>query len=266
MKALFPLTIASAIVSRNKDMQLWGGSQMTIRIALITDIHGNAPALQAALSAIDRTPNIDHIYCLGDAVSIGPDVNEVLDLLRARPNLSMVRGNHEGYVLACRRGETLPPEVGAGELEHQRWIANRIKPSHAEWLATVPFQLNVVYEGVRIWMMHYHRNEADHFVPWWPDLDRMEAHYADAPADVICFGHIHKTLVQQGAQRLYVDPGAAGCFDRPAARYAILTLDAGQAQVELCEAPYDNRAFLASYDTLQVPERDFIRRIFHGVQ
>lgn len=237
---------------------------MPIRIALLTDIHGNAPALRAALSAIDAAPEIHHIYCLGDGVSIGPDINEVLDLLRALPNLSMVRGNHEGYVLACRRGET--PNVGAGELEHQRWMAERITPAHTAWLEGLPFQLDAEYEGVRIRFCHYPLTEANRFVPWRPELPSLEAHFATAPADVVCFGHFHEPTVQQGAQRLYVNLGSLGCCKRPVARYAILTLDAGQAQVELCEAPYDNRAFLASYDTLQVPERDFIRRIFHGGQ
>ena len=239
---------------------------MTTHIALITDIHGNAPALRAALAAIDAAPGIHHIYCLGDAVSIGPDVNEVLDMLRARPNLSMVRGNHEGYVLACRRGQTLPPEVGAGEAEHQRWIADRLTPSHAEWLAALPFQIDAEYEGVRIRFLHYPMNEANRFVSWRPELPRLEEHFAGAPVDVVCCGHFHEMEVQQGAGRLYVNPRSLGCCHRPVARYAILTLEAGQARVELGEAPYDNRAFLASYDTLQVPERDFIRCIFHGVQ
>ncbi|MDF2627714.1 MAG: metallophosphoesterase [Symbiobacteriaceae bacterium] len=239
---------------------------MTTRIALVTDIHGNAPALRAALSAIDAAPEIHHIACLGDAVSIGPDVNEVLDLLRARPNLFMVKGNHETYVLACRRGEPLPKEVGAGEAVHQRWMADRITSAHAAWLETLPFQVEAEYEGVRIRFLHYHGEQSGRFAPWWPDLAKMEEHYGGAPADVVCFGHIHKTLVEQGAERLYVDPGSAGCFDRPAARFAILTLDAGHAQVELCEAPYDNQAFLASYDALEVPDREFIRRIFHGNQ
>lgn len=237
---------------------------MTMRIALLTDIHGNAPALRAALAAIDAVPDIHYVYCLGDAVSIGPDINEVLDLLRARANLSMVRGNHEGYVLACRRGDT--PNVAAGELAHQRWMADRITSSHAEWLAALPLQLDAEYEGVRIRFIHYPLDEASHFVPWRPELPILEAHFAGAPADVVCFGHFHETGVQQGASRLYVNPRSLGCCSRPVARYAVLTLDAGQARVELCEAPYDNRAFLASYDTLQVPEREFIRRIFHGGQ
>lgn len=239
---------------------------MTVRIALLSDVHGNAPALRAALAAIDATPDIHQICCLGDAVSIGPDINEVLDLLRARPNLSMVRGNHEGYVLACRRGEPLPPAVGAGELEHQRWVADRLTPAHAAWLDALPFQIDAEYEDVRISFMHYPMDEPHHFVPWRPELPRLEEHFAGAPADVVCFGHFHEMGVLQGESRLYVNPRSLGCCHRPVARFAILTLDAGQARVELCEVGYDRRAFLASYDTLQVPERDFIRRIFHGVE
>lgn len=60
-----------------------------IKIAIITDVHGNAPALKAALSEIDNRRDIEHIYCLGDMVAIGPDTNEVLHMLFSRADVSM---------------------------------------------------------------------------------------------------------------------------------------------------------------------------------
>lgn len=50
------------------------------------------------------------------------------------------------------------------------------------------------------------------------------------------------------------------------ARYAILDLSKHQVDVELQAVPYDNRAFLASYERLGVPERDFLLAVFHGNQ
>ncbi|HWH69223.1 MAG TPA: metallophosphoesterase family protein [Candidatus Sulfotelmatobacter sp.] len=238
---------------------------MTTRIALITDVHGNAPALRAILAELDAIPDLAHIYCLGDSVSIGPDENTVLDLLFARTNLTMVRGNHEGYVLSAIKGEPLPAEVGVGEQVHQRWMAARLSPAHADRLATLPAATEAEIEGVRLLFLHYHMANG-HFTPWKPDLSRLEEHYAGSAADVVCYGHIHETSVLQGIRRLYVDPGSAGCCHRPVARYAMLTIAAGRVDVELREAHYDNREFLASYESLGVPEREFILRIFHGNQ
>lgn len=67
--------------------------------AIITDIHGNSPALEAVLQDINRR-KLDQIVCLGDIVGIGPDSNEVFDLLLMQNNISFVMGNHEQAVLA----------------------------------------------------------------------------------------------------------------------------------------------------------------------
>ena len=79
-----------------------------MKVAIITDVHGNASALKAVLRVIDERDEIDHIYCLGDMVGIGPDTNEVLDLLFSRNDLSMITGNHDEAVLAIIKGEPHP--------------------------------------------------------------------------------------------------------------------------------------------------------------
>lgn len=77
---------------------------MAEKVAILTDIHGNAPALRAVLADLDTQPEIAHTYCLGDMVNIGPDSNEVLELLCARRDLTMLVGNHDQYVLALATG------------------------------------------------------------------------------------------------------------------------------------------------------------------
>lgn len=57
---------------------------MSTKVAIITDIHGNNPALQAVLKDIDSQSDVEHIYCLGDMVAIGPDTNAVLAALFER--------------------------------------------------------------------------------------------------------------------------------------------------------------------------------------
>ena len=53
-----------------------------MKFALITDIHGNASALEAVLAILHRDQEIETIYCLGDLVGIGAQTNEVIDLIR----------------------------------------------------------------------------------------------------------------------------------------------------------------------------------------
>lgn len=236
------------------------------KIAILTDVHGNAPALRAVLSDIDRAGDIRHIYCLGDMVSIGPDTNQVLRTLFARPNLSMITGNHEDYVLALVEGK--PLSLQGEELEHQQWIASRIDRGLARELARLPRTLRPRYEGKTLLMTHYHQDAAGQFekVDRTPSLEKLEERYRDDPADVVCFGHHHPVHLFHSERRIYVNPGSLGCYAQPLARYCILHITPDDVQVALKEVPYDNQDFLASYERMAVPAREFILKVFHGNQ
>ncbi len=73
-----------------------------------SDIHGNGPALKAVLKEIDERRDVDHIYCLGDMLGMGPDSNEVLEMLFSRSDVSMLTGNHDEAILALAEGEEYP--------------------------------------------------------------------------------------------------------------------------------------------------------------
>jgi predicted phosphodiesterase len=67
-----------------------------MRIAVFTDVHGNLPALEAALAAIERA-RCDAIYHTGDAIGIGPYPAECLDRLLHAPRVYCVMGNHDAW-------------------------------------------------------------------------------------------------------------------------------------------------------------------------
>lgn len=67
-------------------------------IAFISDLHANRPALQAVLDDIDSLGTVERIYCLGDVIGYGPDVEWCLDAVSQRCKLFLM-GNHEHAVL-----------------------------------------------------------------------------------------------------------------------------------------------------------------------
>lgn len=233
---------------------------MAGKFAILTDIHGNGPALRAVLAELDARSDIAHTYCLGDQVSIGPDLNEVLGLLAERAATTLLRGNHEGYLLDLIHGRD--PGLKGEELDHQRWMAARLDRQFIPLLEALPWSAEA--EGIRF--VHYHLDSAGGYAPVdrAPIGGRLDAHYADAPYRAVCFGHHHPVHQFRTARRLYLNPGALGCCDLPVARYALL--DPATLAVQLREVPYDIRAFLASYERLSVPARSFILRAFHGGQ
>lgn len=64
-----------------------------MRIAIISDIHGNLEAFKEVLADIDRS-RVDGLVCLGDNIGYGPDPEQVIDLVRER-DIPSVMGNHE---------------------------------------------------------------------------------------------------------------------------------------------------------------------------
>ena len=106
-----------------------------MKLAVFTDIHGNLPALRAALSELERE-GFDLLVHLGDAIGIGPFPAECLDLLLNLRNARLVIGNHDEYFVHGLP-QPQPNWMSDGEVEHQRWthrqIDSALKPVVAGW-------------------------------------------------------------------------------------------------------------------------------------
>jgi predicted phosphodiesterase len=101
-----------------------------MRIAVLSDIHGNLPALEAVLEALKP---YDAIWQLGDIVGYGPQPDEVVARL-AEENATGVRGNHDAAALGELDTDTFNDDARAAV----EWTADRIEPSTREWLAQLP--------------------------------------------------------------------------------------------------------------------------------
>ena len=116
-----------------------------MKYALISDIHGNLPALEAALAAIDATPEIGATFHLGDLVGYGPWPNEVVELLDRR-GIVGVGGNYDSTVATdykhcgCKYVDG-PHE----ELSHRSfaWTKEHTSPETKKILAELPFRIDV---------------------------------------------------------------------------------------------------------------------------
>jgi len=238
---------------------------LKLKVAIMTDVHGNAPALRAVLNDIDSQPGIEHTYCLGDMIAIGPDTNQVLDILFSRQDISMILGNHEDAVLAVLAGRE--PGSPGTERVHHFWVAKCIEPRFASALRQLPRKLVREHGDQRLLLLHYHENDGRlQAVDREPSVERLEAMYCNSGAQAVCFGHHHPRHFFRSPARVYVNPGSLGCYHLPLARYAVLHCGSGRVTVEMKEIPYENRDFLASYERLHVPAADFIIRTFHGNQ
>ncbi len=233
-----------------------------MKVAVLTDAHANLPALEATLSAI-QDAQCGAIYHTGDVIGIGPFPAECLDRLLATPHIHLLMGNHDAW-FAFGLPRPRPTWMSDGEVAHQQWVHAQLDPSLRSVVAGWPYIVQEEWEGVRVTLLHYALDDTQRdFVPIVrdptpADLDRIFASYQ---SDIVFYGHHHPASDLRGHGR-YMNPGSLGCCTRPVARFAILECTDGAYTLEHHEVPYDDTSLFLEMERRQVPERDFICRVF----
>lgn len=213
-----------------------------MKLAIISDVHGNLPALEATLQHVDRwRPDVTVVN--GDVVNRGPRSRQCWDLIRRRVSEDgwlMVRGNHEDYVARWRDPQT---ERGTALFEIFRssfWTFRQLNGRALE-LDDLPPQVEVeAPDGSTVRVTHgtMHGNE-DGIYEKTPD-DELWQKIAPAPA-VFCTGHTHRPLVRELNGTLVVNSGSAGtAFDGdPRISYGQLEWKRGGWRAEIVRLEYD---------------------------
>lgn len=103
-------------------------------VLLLSDIHGNLPALEAVLEDADRQGASSEVWVMGDSVGYGAQPNEVVECLRSLPNPTMVKGNHEAAAIGEISTANFNPTAGAAA----DWTARQLDPETTDFLIALP--------------------------------------------------------------------------------------------------------------------------------
>jgi predicted phosphodiesterase len=221
------------------------------RLALISDIHANLPALRAVLADIDRQAGVDAIYHLGDLTGYAPWPNEVVNLLQER-GIPGIAGNYDSTVATdykhcgCRADTAHEEELSHVSYE---WTRSHVTPETKKYLGSLPFRLDIRpfgghLSGPTVTLVHGNQTLNTVYVTEdRPDsfLEKMATDLGARAEHVICFGHTHKPWqrVVEGVQ--FVNTGSVGRpkDGDPRACYVSLSIDASGTRVEFVRVAYD---------------------------
>ena len=239
-----------------------GHGSTIARIAVITDVHANLPALDAAFAEIDRL-GADAIYHTGDVIGIGPYPAECVDRLLARQATQLLMGNHDAWFAFGLPDESVP-WMAPAEREHQVWVHAQLDPGLKSVVAGWPYSSSLRIEGLRLDFLHYPLNDAGGFrVPQELTAESASALFQMPTSTLVFFGHDHRHWNLTGGSTHFVNPGSLGCSRDPVARFAMVEVESGGTwAVSFRGAPYDPDPVYRALDHRQVPARDFIRRTF----
>jgi len=245
-------------------MPCWDGD--TTRLAILSDIHANLPALDVVLADIGRLA-CDRIYHAGDLIGIGPYPAEVVDLARDT-GLRCVQGNHD-QLLTTGIPLAPTPNMDDGELMHQHWTHSRLHLAHRDFIRAFPYLRRETIDGVDLTVVHFALTAAGNSFkrvsPGGSDEEILRS-FDETPGTLVCFGHLHsRQFNRQFAGRHFLSAGGVGCSHDSTAAYAVLDLHGGAFEVELRKVKYERGALLKRYDELEVPARESIRKAFFGV-
>lgn len=116
-----------------------------MRLAVLADIHGNLPALEAVLDELERLQP-DYVILDGDLINAVPFSTEVIDVVRAR-DWVVVRGNHEFYYLDYGTARALPGTDDPARWGQLHWLLDRITPEQGAFLGMLPDERTIYLPG-----------------------------------------------------------------------------------------------------------------------
>ena len=220
-------------------------SRVDDSVAVITDIHGNLAALQAALMRIDEL-SIDRIYCGGDLVGYGPHPNEVCALIKERA-IPTIYGNYD-YAIArdeedcgCAYATAHDRELGQ---ESVAWTLQHSDRAAKDFMRELPFDLRFPVGSVGVHLVHGSPRKVNEYL-FEDKPASLYERLADTEKDsVLVFGHTHKPWVREYGAVLFVNCGSVGKpkdGDRRGA-FAVLRPARGSVQVTIERVGYDAAA------------------------
>lgn len=240
-----------------------------MRIAVISDIHGNGFALDAALADIEKE-GADGTVCLGDTVQGGPQPTETIQRLREL-SCPIVLGNADAWLLKTETDTTEPTTLEQKEV--RSWTLSKLSETDLEFMRAYKPTVEVTMDAMRLLCFHGSPTSYDDIL--LPDTsremwDELLGPYSPA---IMAGGHTHTQQLRRIREGLFFNPGSIGVAynfavpkehfrTEPWAEYAILSDRPGRPSVEFRRVDYDLEGMVKTIESSGRPHADRMIRDF----
>lgn len=208
-----------------------------MKIAILSDIHGNKFALEQVLLDLKKR-QCDVVLCLGDYLGYYYWPNQVVDMLRALDNSFFIKGNHEDIYFRASQDidyrKNIKEKYGLGI----EFALSEMTEENKLFLSRLEEQKIIKLDGLKIGMFHGSPLDINEYV--YPDATEAKlAQLTQANLDVVLLGHTHHQFVSSKHNILFINPGSVGQARdvRGLAAYAIL--NTSNNSVTPIRLPYD---------------------------
>lgn len=234
-----------------------------MKLAFISDIHGNATALEAVLADI-KQKKVDKVFVLGDLCFRGLEPKRSLDLVRSL-NADVIKGNAEEWMVRGVR-EDEAPEMHEVMNKERDWGYAKLDKDSLAYLQNLPGELNLEYDGVKIHA--FHATPDSLFEPVQPAAadEDLQHKLMRKDADVYIYAHIHKAFVRYMNGKCLINLGSVGMpFDGvQKASYAILDTEGNSVIPSIVKVDYDTDSVIRQYEKSDYPNKDFMINVMQN--
>jgi protein phosphatase len=226
------------------------------KIAIISDIHGNIPALESVLEDIDSR-HIKRIICLGDLVGKGPQSSIAIQMIQKHCEM-VVRGNWDDFFPKPQESNTI------------KWHQNQLTKIQMNDLEELPFSVEFLMSGKLVRMFHASPRSVYERIQPWDSLERRLSMFentehtenisGEREPDVVFYGDIHNAYQQTIKGKTLCNVGSVGNpLDLTQASYAILEGEYNQSEngvfsIQLVRVPYDIESSIQIAKEMEMPE------------
>ncbi len=227
-----------------------------MRIAIISDIHGNLEALKSTIKDI-KTKQIDKIYCLGDIISKGNHTHECIEIIRKECEI-VLRGNCDRHFSGILDKEKVKERLKEkAQIEIDRWdnLNEILTEEEKQYLNNLPYSHEFYLSGSLVRMFHA-SPERDNLVVI--NQDFLETKYkmflpsektlSQKVADIVVYGHIHHQYMDKMYNKTLLNTGSVGnsfCLIRNDKKDSNVK-EIRQAHYVILEGKYEEKEYSAS--------------------
>lgn len=252
-----------------------------MRLAVISDIHGNLTAFKAVLQDLETIGEINTIWCLGDFAAWGTRPAECVKLLRelkekyGKDQFKVIGGNTDRYIVTGKRPELPAAKDEEGLQKRQQsfpqrdallnWALEQLSWDDYEFVAkTIGRELRQHIEDYGDVIGYHGIPGDDDSVALRPDSPQEEAEDAllDRAGRLAIGGHTHLVMDRKLSNWRVLNPGSVGLSftDINFAEWMLITFEGDSAQIDFRKVAYDVQSVLDDMNTVNYPHPEWLLR------
>ena len=210
---------------------------VTIKVAIISDIHGNSVALKEVLKDA-KLNNVDEYIFSGDLVNDLPFGNETLEMVKNTSD-KVLKGNKEQYLIEFEEEKYDWKNI---QFKNTRFMYNELTEENKAYIRKLPHCMSLEYEGVKLLVAHGSPKSVEELLNHrFKEL--IEKYVDELDADALIFGHTHEPMWYEYINgKLVLNAGCAGVSPHYVgkAEYVILSINNGKIEnIDLRLVDYD---------------------------